>query len=337
MRQCNDTKEEGNWYPSMTEMLYNGICLPKDWPPKNLSETSREPLSVPYLKNPPSVIPINVGRQVFVDDFLIEHTTLHRSFHTPRLYEHSPILKPETSLEMNNGICPVACPFNDGVFYDPKDQLLMIGFSRDGFHWDRTNRHPFIASSQKEGTWNRAYLHSAGGSCLIVGDEIYFYFGAWSGLSPKLGGHMYAGGSTGLALLRRDGFASLDADTSPGSLTTRLVTFKGKYLFVNTNTKDGELRVEILDQNDQVIVPFSSNNCHSICTNKTMQMITWQDVEDVSPLIDKPVKFKFDLTNGQLYSFWVSPDLSGASYGCIAAGGPGFTGPVDTIGVTQYH
>ncbi len=83
----------------MTEMLYNGICLPKDWPPKNLSETSREPLSVPYLKNPPSVIPINVGRQVFVDDFLIEHTTLHRSFHTPRLYEHSPILKPETSLE----------------------------------------------------------------------------------------------------------------------------------------------------------------------------------------------------------------------------------------------
>jgi hypothetical protein len=63
-----------------------------------------------------------------------------------------------------------------------------------------------------------------------------------------------------------------------------------------------------------------------------MQMITWQDVEDVSPLIDKPVKFKFDLTNGQLYSFWVSPDVSGASYGYVAAGGPGFTGPVDMIG-----
>ena len=63
-----------------------------------------------------------------------------------------------------------------------------------------------------------------------------------------------------------------------------------------------------------------------------MQMITWQDVEDISPLIDKSVKFKFDLTNGQLYSFWVNPDLSGASYGYVAAGGPGFTGPVDTIG-----
>jgi len=65
-------------------------------------------------------------------------------------------------------------------------------------------------------------------------------------------------------------------------------------------------------------------------------MITWQNVEDVSSLIDKPVKFKFDLTNGQLYSFWVSPDVSGASYGYVAAGGPGFTGPVDTLGL-QYQ
>src|SRR2546429_582931 len=64
-------------------------------------------------------------------------------------YEHNPILKPETSLEMNNGICPVACPFHDGVFYDPKDQLFRmwyhagwfdgIGYaiSQDGLHWER--------------------------------------------------------------------------------------------------------------------------------------------------------------------------------------------------------
>jgi hypothetical protein len=102
---CPNERAEGNGYPSMTEMLYNGICLPKDWPPKNLSATSREPLPVPYLKNPPTVIPINVGRQLFVDDFLIEATTLHRSFHTPRLYEHNPILKPETSFIIHFAKC----------------------------------------------------------------------------------------------------------------------------------------------------------------------------------------------------------------------------------------
>jgi hypothetical protein len=33
-----------------------------------------------------------------------------------------------------------------------------------------------------------------------------------------------------------------------------------------------------------------------------------------------------------LYSFWVSPDRSGASYGYVAAGGRGFTGSRDTVG-----
>ena len=215
----------------------------------------------------------------------------------------------------------------------PKITELMVGFSRNGFHWDRTNRRPFIASAQIEGTWNWAYLQSTGGSCLIVGDEIYFYFGAWSGLSPKLGRHMYAGGSTGLAILRRDGFASMNSSgTSTGTLTTRPVKFRGKYLFVNTNTKDGELRVEILDPNDQVIEPFSSHACNPVRIDKTKQMITWKDAGNLSSLIDKPVKIKFYVTNGQVYSFWVSPDLSGASYGYVAVGGPGFTGPMDSDG-----
>ncbi len=53
---------------------------------------------------------------------------------------------------------------------------------------------------------------------------------------------MYAGSSTGLAVLRRDGFASL---TGAGYVTTRTVTFKGQYLFVNVK---GELRCEVLDE-----------------------------------------------------------------------------------------
>jgi len=39
---------------------------------------------------------------------------------------------------------------------------------------------------------------------------------------------------------------------------------------------------------------------------------------------------------GQLYSFWVSPDKSGANYGYVAAGGPGFDGPRDTVGSQKY-
>ena len=487
-----------------------------------------------------SPVSIDVGRQLFVDDFLVSDSSLNRSTHAARLHQRSPVLKPETPLEMNGGVCPVACPFEDGVFFDPKDQLfkmwyhagwfdgvgyavsedglswqrpaldvqpgtnrvlavrngykrdgatvwldneamdpnqrfkmfvyfrseakgeeggrvytspdgihwveaartppcgdntsfyydpfrkkwiysirsynqfgrvrsfrehhdfiqgatwtkeeavdwlraealdlpdpqlgyptqlykfsavayeslmlglfaifkgppneiasqkgipktidLTVGFSRDGFHWNRPDRTPFVACSRIPGTWNRGYLHSAGGICLVVGDELRFYFGAFSGLSPKLGGNLYAGGSTGLAVLRRDGFASLDAGSRSGSVTTRPVTFQGRHLFVNLEAAQGELRVELLDSEGQVVKPFAAEDCVPMRTNSTRQAITWKHGKDLSIISGRPVRFRFHVTNGRLYSFWVSPDMTGASYGYIAAGGPGLTGVIDTVG-----
>ena len=49
--------------------LYNGIRLPETWPPNR--PLSREPMPAPWLENPPEAIPIDVGRQLFVDDFLV--------------------------------------------------------------------------------------------------------------------------------------------------------------------------------------------------------------------------------------------------------------------------
>ena len=47
-----------------------------------------------------------VGRQLFVDDYLIDSTSLDRTFHRPRLYENNPVMRPETELELHNGMCP---------------------------------------------------------------------------------------------------------------------------------------------------------------------------------------------------------------------------------------
>jgi hypothetical protein len=49
-------------------------------------------------------------------------------------------------------------------------------------------------------------------------------------------------------------------------------------------------------------------------------------------IAETTLKRTFHLQNGKLYAFWVSPDASGASRGYVAAGGPGFTGPTDTVG-----
>lgn len=541
------------------EVLYNGIELPALWPPRDIPVQTTEPMPVPYLDAPPSVTPIDVGRQLFVDDFLIEEATLTRRFHRAQRYEGNPVLKPETDLEMNHGNMPVASVFSGGVFYDPHDELfkmwyhagwfdgtalavskdglnwtrpdlpvepgtnrvvphrdgirrdsaaawldhhappeerfklfiwsrpvggevyvspdgktfgqpiaagpsgdrstffynpfrakwvyslrssarnrsrhyyehddflqgakwqagdpvfwtaadrldrpdpnidnhpaqlynldatpyesLMLGvfsihrgpanpvcstggypkitdlelaFSRDGFHWDRPNREAFIAATRTkvdrdnapyasddhpeyedettrtQSHWDRAYLHSAGGVCLVVEDKLYFYYSGWSGESPNHGGHYYADGSTGVAFLRRDGFASMTAKPDEtGSLTTRPVLFTGKHLFVNVDAPQGALRVEVLDGAGRTVPGFSVDECHPITADTTRTMVTWSSGVDLTALAGRPVRFRFHLSNGDLYAFWVSQDQSGASRGYVAAGGPGFTSDIDDVG-----
>lgn len=61
--------------------------------------------------------------------------------------------------------------------------------------------------------------------------------------------------------------------------------------------------------------------------------IEWADGKDLSGLPGIPARIRFSLKNAKLYAFWVTPEKSGASHGCVAAGGPGFTGPADTAGI----
>ena len=67
------------WTNNQGELLYNGIRLPKRWPPDDIVPYDMNPMPVPYLDDRPDVVPIDVGRQLFVDDFLIEKTDLTQS------------------------------------------------------------------------------------------------------------------------------------------------------------------------------------------------------------------------------------------------------------------
>src|SRR5262249_17517422 len=87
-------------------------------------------------------------RQLFVDDFLIESTTLRRTFHHPRPHADNPIVKPEKAWE-RKGRGGMAMVFSDGVWFDPKDRLFKMwylggynlatcyAFSKDGIHWTK--------------------------------------------------------------------------------------------------------------------------------------------------------------------------------------------------------
>jgi hypothetical protein len=486
------------------EVLYNGIRLPTPWPPA-LTEIPEELPMPAYLKDPPAVIPIDVGRQLFVDDFLIAKTTLTRTHHRPTCHAKNPVQtggmvfsdgvwydpedktfkmwymakggtayatskdglaweKPDLDIQKGTNLVQTsprdsstiwldlqekdpkkrykmfrsyrrpekkswclwvhfsadgihwteseptgACgdrttvfynPFRkvwvyslrntsgrrcrrywethgdvvknaqwevasdpplwcgsdkldppradykltpelynlDGVAYEsvllglftiwrgqfperPKPNEVCAGYSRDGWSWARPDRRGFCPISETKGDWNYGNVQSAGGGCLVVGDELYFY------CSGRGNGNV-----TSLAVLRRDGFTSMDAGDKEGTLTTRPVTFKGKFLFVNVDAAAGELRAELLNEKGEVLAPFSAANTMPVRADQTLQKVSWKDAPDLGRVAGATVKFHFHLTNGKLYSFWVSDKESGASNGYVAAGGPGFTGLTDTVG-----
>ncbi len=535
------------------ETLFNGIQLPDVWPPRFRDPRSSEPMVVPYLRRPPKVIPIDVGRQLFVDDFLIESTDLRRVYHRPEKFAGNPVFRAETPREfagaVEGRVAQRATVYtgHGGLFFDPHDKVfklfytagwrgplavatsrdlehwtrpdlglvgdnclrpagrrwtgpalessgsdncvwldvhaadpaerikfltcwmhvprqerppgfthtlhvsdgrtwsegrptgvaqdycsfffnpfrnvwvfsikqggprgrcryycenkdflagadwskavywtnadrldppepeggypgageptqlyslnvvayeslmlgmhmilrgprneicdqggfpklsdLHLGFSRDGFHWDRPDRRPFIAAARDEGTWDRAYVHPTTGVLVVLDDRLVFPYCGFSGMAPDGRRGMYTGGSIGLATLRRDGFASMEG---PGVLTTRPLRFSGKHLFVNL---DGRLRVEVLDEAGAVLTVSEE-----VAGDATRRRVVWAgsgDREDLAECASRPVRFRFTLSEGGLYAFWVTTDAGGASHGYVGAGGPAHAGVRDAPNVGE--
>jgi len=144
--------------------------------------------------------------------------------------------------------------------------------------------------------------------------------------------------STGLATLRRDGFASV-TDAWPAAVTrpvmrhasaliTRPVRFSGTHAFVNANVQ-GSLRVELLDRTGTTIPGFSADRCEAILGDSTKHAVRWNGAPPLDGLANTAVRFKFMLDRARLYAFWVGHSVRGESRGYLGAGGPGFTGTID--------
>lgn len=198
-----------------------------------------------------------------------------------------------------------------------KRNEIGLGYSRDGFHFYRPTYEPVMGVNETEGAWNWGNMQSVIGVPLIVGDSLYLYASGrkknpvmWDGFT-----------STGLAMLRRDGFVSMAA-SGERFLTTEKVTFDGKYFFVNAEAK--ELRVELLDEDGRVLPGFSKADCVVLASlNATKQQVQWKTEKKLASLAGKSLRIKFYMTDGDLYAFWISPWETGESRGYTAGGGPG--------------
>jgi hypothetical protein len=154
--------------------------------------------------------------------------------------------------------------------------------------------------------------------------------------------------STGLATMRRDGFASLVTNTTQAggksSVLTRALVWAGAdrdSLFVNFAGVG--LQVEVQDAGTgKVIAPFTLANSIHFTGDSTRVKMSWQGASGgLGALAGRPVQFLFQFSSRNsnqssqaagLYSFWVADAKCGASGGFMAGGGPGIGGDVDSHG-----
>ncbi len=187
-----------------------------------------------------------------------------------------------------------------------KQTDIELTVSRDGVNWSRVaNREIFIPLGGED-SWERDYTDPAASGPLLVGDELWFYYRG-SRHSPNDDRARWSTG-TGLAKLRRDGFASIDASDQPGWVMTRPVTAAGGGLHVNARVgSGGYLRVAVLDEDGKVLDGYSAAESVAVVGDSTDATVRWRSQADLRTALKsrEHVRLRFELKNARFYAFWV--------------------------------
>ena len=179
--------------------------------------------------------------------------------------------------------------------------------SHDGVHFKRWNEAFLRPGIERNGTWNYGNQY-IGWTILETKSDLP---GAPNELSIYANEGVWTGAGTALRryTLRLDGFVSVNAPMAGGGFITKPFRFDGNRLSLNFSTSAyGSIRVEIQDIKGKPIKGFSLQDCPEIFGDAIERPVYWNsrndaDSSDVGSLAGKIVQLRFEVKDGDLYSF----------------------------------
>jgi hypothetical protein len=180
-------------------------------------------------------------------------------------------------------------------------QLLRLG--ADGRPQRCMPEHTFLERG-RWGEWD--FTWSFPGNCapMRFGEELRVYYGGRSVLHrdrpPADIGNISA---IGLARLRPEGYACLEAGPSGGILTTVPLEVNGDSCWINADAAGGQVRVELLNPAGEPLNGFTSADCWPLHEDATYFKLNWNRQSSLEPLMGQVVRLRFHLSNARLYSF----------------------------------
>ena len=222
------------------------------------------------------------------------------------------------------------------VFHGYQQQIdVQLVSSRDGRRWDRSaHRRVFLPLGFMKNDYNgRAFdseMIMAIAPAVATHGKLWMYYTGYSNKhnsnTDKVTLDDSYLGQIGVATLGIDGFCSLDA-TSEGYVVTRPIHLKGSavhitastrwfgdqgqtlnptvwaHLYTNVKDGEGEVRVELQDEQGRTIPGYSAEECNPIKGDLADRAASWSGGKDLSALEGRSVRFKFVLRNASLFSY----------------------------------
>ncbi len=193
---------------------------------------------------------------------------------------------------------------------------IQLAYSRDEDPyngWRRAGDRCNILSCGDEGEYDSACLFTAH-TVIERKDDLLIYY---TGSSTSHGYYLSGRGSENkpmtkspplpvslnLAVLRLDGFASIEALYPPGILITKLLTFEGGRLIINADAEKGSMLVEFTDAEGNPIPGYTKEDCVPFCRDEIRGEVRWSGGAGLDRLKGRPVHIVFYLKTARLYSF----------------------------------
>ena len=203
------------------------------------------------------------------------------------------------------------------VFDRNKTAEAELASSRDGRNWQRVAPGQTFFPRGGAGTWDSEMILVV--APVVRDDKIWIYYSGWNTpytteAQEKLTRGWVENGrrmqwAIGLATLRLDGFASLDAGAAGGTLLTRPLQLDGGTLTVNARVVD-ELRVEVL-ADGRPLPGYTAAECLPLRGDGLRQPVRWKEHAGVDELRGRAVQLRFTLRDGSLYAFRCDPRARG--------------------------
>jgi len=191
-------------------------------------------------------------------------------------------------------VFPITDGKNDGPIF------VELVTSHDGEHWTRQEgpRTPILPLGT-DGVWDDGMIFTPNHP-LVEGEVIKLYYGGFDVTHGVKGGSA----AIGLATLRKDGFASLDAGSTEGRITTKPIESTAGSLSVNYCAQSGWVRAEVLNERGEVVPGYGRDACAPLTGDDINAVVRWGSHHSL-PESGGPFQIRFVLQDASLYSFMI--------------------------------